>query len=278
MNAAILAAGVSWLGTVANANHSYYYLPQRGPAHFLPGQTLMRHTAMSFAPAPTDALPREARWAMSALVAMVHVAGAWALLQVEPVRTADRDAAPMFIDLIAPPAQEMVAPLPAPAPPAPAKRTPVERPVIASPAPVVAPTEHAVPPPPAAPAPAEVAAAVDRAASTPTDAGPAATATAPVPAEPRTVAISAVAYRTPPVLVYPPASRRAQEDGRVHVRVLVGVDGSPRDIEIIRSSGHPRLDESAVATVRATRFRPYTENGVAMAFRVVMPLVFELDN
>ena len=50
-----------------------------------------------------------------------------------------------------------------------------------------------------------------------------------------------------------------------------------RDAEIVRSSGHARLDEAALATVRATRFRPYIENGVALPFRVVMPLVFELE-
>ena len=34
----------------------------------------------------------------------------------------------------------------------------------------------------------------------------------------------------------------------------------------------------APLAARATRFRPYTENGVAMPFRVVMPLIFELED
>ena len=108
-------------------------------------------------------------------------------------------------------------------------------------------------------------------------AAPAAVAPATAPA-PRNVSIGMVAYRTAPVLIYPPAARRAREEGRVHVRVLVDAEGLPRETEILHSSGFARLDESALATVRATRFRPYSENGVAMPFRVVMPLVFELES
>ena len=98
----------------------------------------------------------------------------------------------------------------------------------------------------------------------------------PAPA-PRDVAITAVAYRTPPVLEYPLASRRMQEHGRVQVRVLVDVQGRPREFQIVRSSGFARLDEAALATVRATRFKPYTEDGKARPFWVLMPLVFELE-
>jgi protein TonB len=61
----------------------------------------------------------------------------------------------------------------------------------------------------------------------------------------------------------------------VHVRVLVDVRGLPQELHVVRSSGYARLDEAALATVRGTRFKPYTENGVALAFWVVMPLVFE---
>jgi protein TonB len=62
------------------------------------------------------------------------------------------------------------------------------------------------------------------------------------------------------------------------VRVLVGADGLPQQTQVLQSSGHDRLDEAALRTVRATRFKPYTENGVPQPFWVVMPLVFELEN
>ncbi|MCG3188699.1 MAG: hypothetical protein LKCHEGNO_00832 [Burkholderiaceae bacterium] len=104
-----------------------------------------------------------------------------------------------------------------------------------------------------------------------------AVAAPPPPPAPRTIEITAVEYLTPPLLVYPLASRRAQEQGHVHVRVLVDAGGAPQQMRVIRSSGHARLDESALATVRATRFKPYTENGTPLPFWVVMPLVFELQ-
>jgi protein TonB len=80
------------------------------------------------------------------------------------------------------------------------------------------------------------------------------------------------------VLEYPLASRRLREQGRVEVRLLVDAMGLPQQAQVVRTSGYQRLDEAALATVRATRFKPYTENGVPQSFWVVMPLVFELEN
>ena len=44
-----------------------------------------------------------------------------------------------------------------------------------------------------------------------------------------------------------------------------------------RSSGFARLDEAAMSAVRKTRFKPYTENGKAVAGWVRMPFPFELE-
>lgn len=102
-------------------------------------------------------------------------------------------------------------------------------------------------------------------------------ATAP-PLPPATLSIRSVSYRVPPELQYPPAARQAQEQGRAWVRLLVDAAGNPQQVGLARSSGHPRLDEAAVATASSTRFQPHTENGVPRAFWVVMPFVFELEN
>jgi protein TonB len=107
---------------------------------------------------------------------------------------------------------------------------------------------------------------------------PAVVAPPPPPAAPRELVVTAVEYLAPPVLQYPPASRRMQEQGRVLVRVLVDAQGLPAQISLQQSSGHGRLDDAALATVRATRFKPYTENGRPLPFWVVMPLVFQLDS
>lgn len=142
----------------------------------------------------------------------------------------------------------------------------------------------ASPTPAAAPPPAATAAPETSAAVTP----PAAAGSAPVPvpaagvalepAGPRTLDIQRVRYRVPPVLVYPPASRRAQEEGQVQVRLLVDVSGLPTQVELARSSGHARLDEAALASAGLSRFHPHTENGQPRPFRVLVPFVFELEN
>lgn len=229
---------------------------------------------MHTAPLPShspDALPPAARRALLLGAAAAHVGLVWALLQLEPVRSAIGAVAPIMVDWIAPPAP---APLPPPPPPPPKARVkPQPKPVIVSePAPtpvtpvfVAPPAPPPQPPPePVPPAPAPEPVAVVAAAP-------------PPPPAPRTIAITAVEYLTPPMLNYPLASRRAQEQGLVHVRVLVDARGAPQQMSVIRSSGFARLDESALATVRATRFKPYTENGTPLPFWVVMPLVFELQ-
>lgn len=229
---------------------------------------------MHTAPLPShspDALPPAARRALLLGAAAAHVGLVWALLQLEPVRSAIGAVAPIMVDWIAPPAP---APLPPPPPPPPKARVkPQPKPVIVSePAPtpvtpvfVAPPAPPPQPPPePVPPAPAPEPVAVVAAAP-------------PPPPAPRTIAITAVEYLTPPVLNYPLASRRAQEQGQVHVRVLVDARGVPQQMSVIRSSDFARLDESALATVRATRFKPYTENGTPLPFWVVMPLVFELQ-
>lgn len=149
------------------------------------------------------------------------------------------------------------------------------RPVVAvAPTPSPAPPVFVVPPaPPQSPAP-EPAAVVEPVASPP---APPALPPSPPPA-PKTIAITQVEYLTPPQLAYPPAARRMHEEGAVNVRILVDARGGPQQMSVIRSSGYARLDEAALAAVRATRFKPYTENGVPMPFWVVMPLVFELEN
>ena len=89
---------------------------------------------------------------------------------------------------------------------------------------------------------------------------------------------TAVRYVTPPAPVYPAASRRLREAGRVVLRVEIGTDGRARQVMVSNSSGHARLDESATASVRAARFAPYTENGVALVVWTLVPIEFELEN
>ena len=204
--------------------------------------------------------------------------------QPAPAPPLAEPAPPLPVTPVAQPPEPQPSPRPRPKPVRAKRRPPPAPPVIASathtpepaamsapPAPVASPPSPPFMPPLMPPlAPPLPPAATAVAAASPPPPPP------PAPA-PRDVAITAVAYRTPPVLEYPLASRRMQEHGRVQVRVLVDVQGRPREFQIVRSSGFARLDEAALATVRATRFKPYTEDGKARPFWVLMPLVFELE-
>lgn len=224
-------------------------------------------------------LPTAVRGALAGGMVAVHVGLAWWLLQPEPVRQAMGEVAPIFVELVrpAPVTPPPPAPVPPPPPPPPPRvlpKEPAPKPLIVrKPAPAPTPPAFVAPPPPPEPPAIETAAppAPDPGLAPPPPPPPAAPS-------PRTVAISAVEYLAPPVLQYPPASRRMQEQGEVRVRVLVDAAGLPQQTQLLQSSGHPRLDEAALATVRATRFKPYAENGTPLPFWVVMPLVFELEN
>ena len=123
------------------------------------------------------------------------------------------------------------------------------------------------PPPPAAVPPAVVPVVTAPAAN-------AVVATATPPAAPVVTAPAAPGPRTEPVRTaavvnaahcekpeYPSASRRLEEEGTVHLRFLVGVDGKVIQSEVEKSSGYKRLDEAARAGLSRCQFRPATVDG-----------------
>ena len=212
-----------------------------------------------------DGLSPNQRRLMVVAILAAHVAGVWGLLQVQQVRDAVREAAPMFVNLLAPPAPPAPPPPPAPQP-IQKKQTPAQ--VIAA-APSPAPAAFVVPAPPEEPQlptpPAPVAIV---------EAPPAPPAPAPAP---KMIPASAIQYLVPPEPEYPRLSRRNGESGTVIVRAFADEAGVPHQVQVERSSGFTRLDEAAVSAVRKTRFKPYTENGKAVAGWVRMPFPFELE-
>jgi protein TonB len=203
---------------------------------------------------------------MVVAILVAHVAGVYGLMQLGAVREAMREAAPMFVDLIAPAAPP--AP-PAPAPPPPPQPVPKKLPApVITAAPSPAPATFVVPAPPP---PEPVETVPPPAAVVAPPAPPAA------PAAPKIIPASAVQYLEPPVLEYPRLSRRNNESGRVIVRVYIDTAGLPRTVQLSSSSGHARLDEAAIAAVQKARFKPYTENGQPTAGWALIPLNFELE-
>jgi periplasmic protein TonB len=196
-------------------------------------------------------------------IALAHVGAIWGVLQVPAVREAVVEAAPIFVDLLAPPAP------PAPPPPLiqpPVLKTPPPTLLTTAPAPAPAPFEAPpapeLPPPPAPPTPVVA------------EAPPAPPAP---PQPPQIIPASEVQYLVRPAPEYPRLSIRAGESGLVMVSVYIDEAGLPRTVQVQQSSGHVRLDEAAVSAVRRARFKPYTQNGVPTAGWARIPIPFELE-
>lgn len=88
--------------------------------------------------------------------------------------------------------------------------------------------------------------------------------------------VESLVYLREPVTRYPFQSRRLREQGVVLLRVVVDERGLPVQVDVERSSGFPRLDEAGREAVMRSRFRPYTEDGVARSAIVVVPIRFAL--
>jgi protein TonB len=85
------------------------------------------------------------------------------------------------------------------------------------------------------------------------------------------------AYLHSPPPAYPLSARRNGEEGTVTLRVLVARDGAPASVVVERSSGHARLDRSALEAVRAWRFVPAREDGEAVETWMLVPIAFRLQ-
>jgi protein TonB len=76
---------------------------------------------------------------------------------------------------------------------------------------------------------------------------------------------------------YPPVSRRLGEQGTVILDVLVDENGRATDARVVQSSGFPRLDEAALAGVKANyRFVPGTVDGKPQPMRYTFKFTWKL--
>ena len=88
-----------------------------------------------------------------------------------------------------------------------------------------------------------------------------------------------VAYGQNPTPPYPMIAKRLGMEGVVLLEVVVLADGRPSGVRVVRSSGHPPLDESAVSTVSGRwRFVPARRDGAAVESRVTVPIRFRLHD
>jgi protein TonB len=199
--------------------------------------------------------PRLSRSGLAFVLAL-HALVFWLLLQAKVI-TLPAQLSVLTVSLVK--AAEETQPRPDVTPPRP-------RPVKPRPAPPQPPVQLAAPEASPAPSPVVVPAA-------PATAPPVAAPPAPVQAtQPRFDAD----YLDNPKPPYPPLARRMGEQGRVVLRVHVGADGSAGEVLLHASSGSPRLDDSALATVRRWKFVPARRGTEPVAAWVLVPIAFTL--
>ncbi|WP_444813251.1 energy transducer TonB [Variovorax saccharolyticus] len=223
---------------------------------------------------PPSALGLSRNAVIAGGVVLFHVAALWAL-QSGLLRRAAEVVIPVQIlsEFIEPPKPKELPPPPPPPPPEPkrvvTKTPPPPRPqaireLKPTPAPNAPTGSIEPPPPPAPPAP---------------PAPPEPPAPPPAPPAPPSVQLpsSNADYLQNPKPVYPAMSKRLGEQGKTIVRVLIGVDGLPKQASIRQSSGYERLDEAARTAVMGWRYVPGKRNGVVEPMEFNVPINWVLN-
>ena len=83
-----------------------------------------------------------------------------------------------------------------------------------------------------------------------------------------------VRYMSP---VYPELARQAGMEGTVLLSVLVGADGAPIEVSVLRSDVTPAMEKAAIAAAKLFEFRPATQNTVPVRARISIPITFRLN-
>lgn len=242
--------------------------------------------ATAFANMPAQPVPvqrtRLSRNTVIALsVVMLHVGLIWALQSGLLRHTVELIVpAKVLAQFIEPAPVPVVKPAP-PAPP-PSAATPPKKAVLKPRTPTQPkPQPVAIADPtPSAHAPTGVIAPAMQASQAPVMEAPAAATPAPPspPAPPVVQMPSSNAdYLQNPKPAYPPLSKRLGEQGKVVIRVLIGVDGVAQKAEMRQSSGFDRLDQAALATVLKWRYVPGKRGGVAEEMWFNVPINFVLE-
>lgn len=240
---------------------------------------------MTFTEPPPLSTPMIRQLLIASGVLTCHAAALWAL-QAGLLQRADEPIMPPEIVIEWLP--QAGAPSPAPKP---VTRPPRPQPTLPAPTRVTKPARAPAPLPLAvadpAPSPTAPTGAVQAPISTAPQAvaataAPTATAsTAPVAAVTAPVRVelpsSDADYLQNPKPAYPALSKRLGEQGKVVVRVLIGVDGQAQQTELKQSSGFDRLDQAAVNTVKRWRYVPGKRAGVPQAMWFNVPIHFVLE-
>ncbi len=77
---------------------------------------------------------------------------------------------------------------------------------------------------------------------------------------------------------YPPASRRAGEQGSVVVNVLVDERGHPQQVKLQNSSGYDKLDQAALQAIQRWVFNPAVRGSQKVTAWTTVRVTFKLEN
>ncbi|MEN2787781.1 TonB family protein [Sphingomonas qilianensis] len=77
---------------------------------------------------------------------------------------------------------------------------------------------------------------------------------------------------------YPPGERRAEREGRVTVRVLIGIDGRVKQVELISAASDAFFAVTKEQALQKWRFTPATKDGVPQETWSTMSVRFVLDD
>lgn len=228
-------------------------------------------------------------WAGMLAVVLLHAALIWWVFFHAEVPVVKPKPEPMTVSLITLPAKKEEAPAPEVVPII--KQQPVEKPVIK---PKEIPVKPVVRPTPVVERIVEPTADTPRfeastqPAAPPMEAPAAAAAGKPAPAPaapPKQEVVEekeeppkfGVAYLNNPAPEYPKLAKRAGEEGRVILKVLVSPEGRPDSVEISKGSGFERLDTAALNAVKQWRFVPARKGEKTISAFVMVPLAFTLN-
>lgn len=86
-----------------------------------------------------------------------------------------------------------------------------------------------------------------------------------------------ISYRKMRPPKYPPQAVRQRQQGKVLLKVLVGLDGTPEEVTVEKSSGSRLLDQAAIDAVKTWKFNPGSKGGQPSRGYALVPIEFNLS-
>ena len=75
---------------------------------------------------------------------------------------------------------------------------------------------------------------------------------------------------------YPRGLKLQEIEGRVRLSAVIGADGRPTQIVVVRGSGHDEFDRAAVQAAEQSVYQPALRDGVAVPVRITFTVEFRL--